>query len=351
MAEKPGEFDRQEMHRRTTGASHRGSEESTTQHVSVKAKQRTRSAHKYLLNPPVLTIYTMIVMAVGGLVAPDPVQSGNDTAYLTLLIVEVMAFVLPAILLIKLRPPQFVNRLQLRLFSLQRVPLLLCMSLFMICALSLFKLILQGLDIYHPTARILWGISTPVLGIGALDSTYTLLVFVLVPAVAQGFYHQGVMYGHYSSVGVAASVVSSALFGAMSQFTVGDFLVQLLAGLILSFTVYLCRSVWAAVVVRLVYHLFVVSFERYIWSFVNKPDGMIFFSFVAGTLTLLFFILSAGEAQHIMAARSFSVAQSQEKSQHFLSAREQLSAVFVDYRTVVCVLLYIVALFVLYNRL
>ena len=123
MAEKPGEFDRQQMHRRTTGASHRGSEESTTQHVSVKAKQRTRSAHKYLLNPPVLAIYTMIVMAVGGLVAPDPVQSGNDTAYLTLLIVEVMAFVLPAILLIKLRPPQFVNRLQLRLFSLQRVPL------------------------------------------------------------------------------------------------------------------------------------------------------------------------------------------------------------------------------------
>lgn len=309
---------------------------------------RQKKSKLRYITPPVLQLYTVGVLTVGYFLDIDPVAQGGGTSFLPVLILELMAFVLPAIFFVKLQPPSYYKRMHLRLFGAEKAVFVLFVSGFTVCALTVLKLLLQTVAGYLPNTRVLWGIPTPTIGFDPLDSAYTILIFALIPAVVQCFYYRSVVFAYYEKYGKVTAVVCSAFLFALTQFSAGDALVHFLYGLILAFAVCVTDSVFGAMIVHFVYCLYQIGLERYIWSFVGKPDGMVFFVFVSVALLLLFGALLAGEAERIaLAAGEDELPEQSSAPQNRQSGWRVLVSRFVHPAMLICIAVYAAASFLI----
>ncbi len=268
----------------------------------------------------------------------------NGNLYLSMAILQFLVFLLPSIFFCKLRGQNYISRLKLTPFGLEKIIFVVFAVFVMILACTAVRLGLHYLG-FSPAEYTLYGTGVPTVNINIYDQVYILIVFALIPAVTEEFLFRGVMYAEYEEAGAVSSILLTAILFAMMHFSLPEFPVYFCGGILLGLVLYITQSVIAPMVVHFVYNLYSLFLEAYLFRFINRPENNIFFIFILLSLLLLFLTLMFSEAERVLYANGLKakptpeyVSKNSKRGRKFLTA--VLSPTFL-----LCVAVYLLRAF------
>ncbi len=275
----------------------------------------------------------------------DPSSLGGGDPYLSVIVLELLIFALPALFFCRLRGSGYSKRIRLRPFEPGSVPFIIIASITLMlttCALKLgiyaafgHELGGSGMEIMKAT-----GISFPA-STAISPGVASALAFAIFPAITEELVFRGIMLAEYEDCGPLAAVIYSSLLFTMLHFDLSLFPVYFLSGVILAVTAYACRSIFAAMAAHAVNNLFSLFFEDYIWTRILQPRNMVIFAFIVVALSLAALSLLFGEAARLY--KGYGVYGTE--SAYVLPKEERLPAVYavMTIPFAACLLIYILA--------
>lgn len=230
--------------------------------------------------------------------------TGSRDAYLSFVILQLLTFVLPTIFFCKAKGENYIFRLKLRFFGLEKAVFLLFSVMVMICAVTAVELFLRNFGIsdglYAHSVYTIYGRTLPEMGSNINDTLYTMVVFAILPAITEEFLFRSVLYTEYEHLGAPAAIVLTALLYSLLDMSAVAFVPSFAGGLLLGFSVYVTQSVFAPLVIHIFYNLYALFFEEYIWAFIAKPENEVFFIFVLITALLICAVMMLSQAERVI---------------------------------------------------
>lgn len=255
---------------------------------------------KKTLTAPALVLF-MLMLSIGSRYIDPAVLGYGDQLYLSLIILQLIVYVLPSIFYCKLRGPGYSLKLNLRLISPGRFGFMLLTFLVLVTGSAVIKLLISyigavGTEFAGYESMVAITDATTL-----TDILYIITAFAVLPAIAEGFAFRAVILTEYNDSGLGA--VLSLLFGSLLygfiHFRPNMLLLYIFIGMVLSLTVYVTRSVFAAVIIHMLYNLFNIFFEGYILRLVGLPENLTLTSFIFVSLFLFSLILMFSEAERL----------------------------------------------------
>lgn len=289
----------------------------------------------------VLCVYLLLLCAR----MIDPSMFGDEDGYLTVVVMQMMIFLLPAAVYCRLRSRKFRARLRLRFVGLEQMLLLAAAVMVMVCGSLFIGFVTDNVE---PTAGQFTLYDTfahPTTG-GVGSTLYVMLAYALLPAICEEFVFRAVLCAEFEANGVAASVAVSALFFAMLHFDLAQFPVYFFAGIVLAMVLYATRSVLGPIVVHAAYNLFGLFGRPYVTEFYSRTgsaDLFIFMVIILFLLSLILFFSEASRAYRLYARRGIPSPHHRVRTKQEKASLPFLEA-FVTPLGLVCALFYLIVI-------
>lgn len=292
---------------------------------------------KALNAAPTLVAVIYILLLLSGFFGAD---STDVDPYLSVIILELLIFALPALFFCRLRGKNYASKIRMRFFEPGTIPFILTAAVTLMLASCAVKLGIYAVFDYSLDVTEIYKSNIPS-DTSGVSVIFTALAFAVFPAVTEELVFRGIVLAEYETCGVFPAVILSSLLFSMLHFDLKLFLVYFVSGVILSLTAYVCRSVLAPMLVHTINNVFSVFFEDYIWNSILQPRNIIIFAFVIVTLLLAVLMLLFGEAGRLY--RSYG--QYGEDSSYRLKKSERTPAVYavMTIPFSVCILIYVFA--------
>lgn len=249
----------------------------------INKEQQTRTV---VLQPTTLVLATYVLMLAARLIDFSLINRENE--YFSVVILQIMIFLLPAALWCRFSGEKYVKKLRLKLPAPSTIPFMLAAALALISGGLLISVLFGGLDSLSHNFSLY---DTFISKDNGTVSTklYLILAFAALPAVCEEFVYRGILSAEYERGGILRAVVLSSLFFALLHFNVINIPVYLFAGVILSLTLYGTRSLVGAMIVHFLYNVFGLFGQPYMSALYNITGSPAFFVF----LTAVVFFISA----------------------------------------------------------
>ena len=260
---------------------------------------------KPLHAPLLLVLCNFILLLVSRLI--DARLLDRDSEYVGIILIQVLIFIIPAILYCKLRGENFSERIRLRVPRISHLPFLLYMLVVMIAGSLLTSILTGGIRSLEGNFTLY---DTFVARTGTpAETAYAILAYALLPAVGEELTYRSILCSEYEKRGVGVSIAASALLFAMLHFSLAHFLTYLFLGMLLACTMYATRSFLAPILLHICYNVFCLFGQPYLSAFYVNAGSNEIFIFCVVVLFLLFSAFAAGEARkiyHIHAKKNIS---------------------------------------------
>ena len=255
--------------------------------------RRVKASHPFFAAPFlvfVISVATLFLRLVS-------FKSTNENVvYAIMLALQIIIFGVPSVFFIVIRGKGYIGELRICAPRKKSLPIIISGSLLLILVSSVIKFGIFHFA-YDYSAYSLYG-SCISIDTGSVFSA-VLMIFSLAvfPAITEEFVFRGIMMREYRMLGSLFPMVISSLLFAFIHFDLLQFPIYFVLGFILSWMVFLTRSVISAVIAHIVYNVFVIFGEKYIWLFSSNPDSDILFFLILVVLLLvcLFLFFTAGE--------------------------------------------------------
>ncbi len=252
---------------------------------------------KSTLSAPLLVVVVYTLLLLSRYIPLDSLMF-KDNIYLSMIILQVMIFVLPGIFYCKLRGKSVTDNLRLKSISPSKIWFVF----------SCFGVLVFGSTLINTaTFRLFDGAGQYSLyntyvpsGSGWTDIVYVVIAFAVLPAITEEFIFRGVILSEYSDYGVGIAIIVSAVTFSMLHFNLNQFFIYLYCGIVVAYAVYVTGSLLAAVLLHLLNNVYAIFFESVLWDVIKAPNSIIFFLFVVATLFMVFLVLSFNSAENIL---------------------------------------------------
>ncbi|MBQ3065691.1 MAG: CPBP family intramembrane metalloprotease [Clostridia bacterium] len=298
---------------------------------------------------PLLPLFSIAFLVVSGYIDTERLMGTRD-AYLSFVILQLLGFVLPTVFFCKARGENYIFRMKLRLFGLEKTVFLIFSVLVMICAMMAMELFLRNFGISdglyaHSVFRI-YGRTLPELGSNIYDTLYTMVVFAILPAATEELLFRSVLYTEYEHLGAPAAIVLTSLLYSLLGMSVVSLVPSFVGGLFLGFSLYITQSVLAPFVIHVVYNLYCLFLEEYVWAFISKPENEIFFVFLLITLMLISAIMMMSQAERVIYDKGIRKLPMPEYAERFRSKKKTAIwkgalGAFVSPAYLLCIVLFV----------
>ncbi len=258
-----------------------------------------RTPHAAMI--PVLVTYALLLLS--RLVEARLLDRGSQ--YVGVILLQVLIFILPAILYCKARGEKFTARIRLAPVRPSHIPLILSVLVMMIAG-GLLTSILTG-GIHSLTGNFTLYDTFVARTSSPLDILYAILAYALLPAFGEELIYRSILCAEYERNGVGVSITVSALFFAMLHFSFAHFLTYFVLGLLLAAVMYATRSFFVPVALHLCYNIFCLFGQPFLSAFYVNAGSTRIFLFCVIVLFLLASAIAAGEGRkiyHIYALRN-----------------------------------------------
>ena len=260
---------------------------------------------KPLHAPLILVLCNFILLLLSRLI--DARLLDRNSEFVGVILIQVLIFIIPAILYCKLRGESFAERIRLRVPRISHIPFLLYLLVVMISGSLLTSILTGGIrslegsfTLYNTfVART----DTP------SETVFALLAYTLLPAVGEELTYRSILCSEYEKRGVGVAFLASALTFAMLHFSFAHFLTYFVLGLLLAAAMYTTRSFLAPILLHICYNVFCLFGQPYLSAFYVNAGSNEIFIFCLVVLFLLFAAFTAGEARkiyHIHAKKNIS---------------------------------------------
>ena len=265
-------------------------------HVSTETQGTPALTKKIPLHkPPILVLITFVLLAISRLV--EPVLLDRDNEYISVVLLQILIFLLPAFLYCKIRGEAFVSRTRLTAPRPEHILLLLSMLFIIITGSLLTSILTGGIEILSGNFTLY---STFVAHMSDnAEIAYSIIAYALLPALGEELIFRSILCAEYEAYGVGVSITVSALFFAMLHFSLPLFLTYFLVGILLAFTMYATRSLFAPIILHFFYNVFCLFGQPYLSAFYVNAGNTEIFLFCLIVIFLLFAAFAAGEARKI----------------------------------------------------
>lgn len=252
-------------------------------------------ALKPLHAPLLLVLANFVLLLLSRLI--DARLLDRDSEYVGVILIQVLIFIIPAILYCKLRGESFSERIRLRPPRLSHIPFLLYLLVVMIAGSLLTSIITGGIRSLEGSFTLydtfVAHTQTPI------ETAYAILAYALLPAVGEELTYRSILCSEYEKRGVGVAITVSALTFAMLHFSFTHFLTYFVLGALLACAMYTTRSFLAPILLHVCYNVFCLFGQPYLSAFYVNAGSNEIFIFCVVALCLLFAAFAAGEARKI----------------------------------------------------
>lgn len=255
--------------------------------------RRVKASHPFFAAPFlvfVISVATLFLRLVS-------FKSTNENVvYAIMLALQIIIFGVPSVFFIVIRGKGYIGELRICMPRKKSLPIIISGSLLLILVSSVIKFGIFHFA-YDYSAYSLYGSSISIDTGSVFSAVLMIFSLAVFPAITEEFVFRGIMMREYRMLGSLLPMVISSLLFAFIHFDLLQFPIYFVLGFILSWMVFLTRSVISAVIAHIVYNVFVIFGEKYIWLFSSNPDSdiLFFLILVVFLLVCLFLFFTAGE--------------------------------------------------------
>lgn len=232
----------------------------------------------------------------------DAAFLSRESQYLSIILLQLMIFPIPAYLYIRLKPTGFLRSLRLAPVRLSHLLLLLSAALMLITGCTLLGM-LCGMMTAQPSFTLYDTFSSVNDGtVGA--SLRLVLAYGLLPAFCEELVFRGILCAELEKHGILYASVVSALFFAFLHFDLTALPVYLFSGVLLALLTYVTRSVIAAMLVHLCYNLFGIFVQAGLSGYCKSTGSLGLLVVLLIALLLLSSAFFCGEVSRILRHRA-----------------------------------------------
>ena len=260
---------------------------------------------KPLHAPLLLVLCNFVLLLLSRLI--DASLLDRNSEFVGIILIQVLIFIIPAILYCKLRGENFAERIRLRVPRISHIPFLLYLLVVMIAGGLLTSILTDGIRSLEGNFTLY---DTFVARTGTpTETVFAILAYAFLPAVGEELTYRSILCSEYEKRGVGVAIVASALTFAMLHFSFAHFLTYFFLGLLLAAAMYTTRSFLAPILLHIFYNIFCLFGQPYLSAFYVNAGSNEIFIFCLVVLFLLFAAFAAGEARkiyHIHAKKNIS---------------------------------------------
>ena len=310
-----------------------------TQPQSTNGKKRSVK----FITPTLLVLATYALLLFSKIV--DLTLINRENEYYTVVILQLMIFLLPGAIWCKYRGDGYVRGLRMRLPHPSSFLLMISATLLMISGGLLLSVLFGGLESLSQNFSLYDTFISK--SNGTIPSNlYLLIAYAVIPAICEEFIFRGILCHEYEKGGVARAVAFSSIFFAMLHFNPINILTYLFSGAILALVLYASRSLFAAVITHLLYNIFGLFGQRYMNTLYKITGSETFFIFIVAFLFLLSAALFCRQGAKLYKKHLYDGVSSNYRKP-IAKTPEEIRASFIEVilqpATILCVVFYITA--------
>jgi membrane protease YdiL (CAAX protease family) len=314
-----------------------------TPSVSANEKADGEKKESKFITPTLLVFSTYALLLFSKIV--DLTLINRENEYYTVVILQLMIFLLPGAIWCKYKGDGYVKGLRMRLPRPSSFLIMLSATLLMISGGLLLSVLFGGLESLSQNFSLYDTFISK--SNGTIPSNlYLLIAYAVIPAICEEFIFRGILCREYEKGGVVRAVVFSALFFAMLHFNPINILTYLFSGVILALVLYATRSLFAAIITHLLYNIFGLFGQRYMNTLYKITGSEIFFIFIVTFVFLLSAALFCRQGAKLYKKHLYDGVSSSYR-RPIAKTPEAIRATFLkvifEPATILCVIFYIVA--------
>lgn len=248
------------------------------------------------LQPTVVILATYVLLLLTKII--DLTLINRENEYFSVVILQMMIFLLPGAIWCMFSGDGYVRRLRLRLPAPRAIPFMLAAAVMLISGGVLISVLFGGLQSLSDNFTLYDTFVSKDNGT-VPTKLYLILAYAVLPAICEEFIFRGIVCLEYESGGVLRSIVFSALFFGMLHFDLTNLPVYIFSGAVLALTLYATRSLLGAITVHFLYNLFGLFGQPYMNALYNLTGSTNFFIFFTALLFLISAIVFCAEASRL----------------------------------------------------
>ena len=271
----------------------------------------------------------------------DPAMlARRDNIYLSLVILQFLILLLPAVFYTRLKGKGYVSTLGLKMFMPDSIAFIIIATIAIIVGSAALRFLLELISIPRSDTVLMRKIFPSISP--ASSPMFSLLAYALTPAVIEEFMFRGVLLTEYKSGGRICAVVMSSLLFALVHYGFESFILSFFIGVMLAFAYYVTGSVWACVFIRLAYNLYTVFLESQLFAVLDRPNNGVFMIFIFLGLFLISLVLLLGCAEKMFYSYALSGRDPGTRDDSFVTGKVSFKSSLSSIPFLFCLLLYII---------
>ena len=230
-----------------------------------------------IITPSTLVLAVYILLLLTKIL--DVAFINRENEYYSVVILQLMIFMLPGAIWCKWSGENYVRGLRLRLPKLNTLLLILSGALLMISGALLLSTVFDGLESLSNNFSLYDTFISKTDG-SVSSGVYLFVAYALLPAICEEFVFRGILCYEYENGGVFRAIAFSSIFFALLHFNPINILVYLLSGIVLSLVLYASRSLIGAMLAHFLYNVFGLFGQRYMNTLYRITGSSSFFMFL-----------------------------------------------------------------------
>ena len=298
----------------------------------------------FVLQPTVLVLATFILLLASRFI--DVTLLNRDNEYYSVVILQMMIFLVPGIIWCIFSGEKYIKNLRLRPFGADSLILILCSVLAMISGTILIAVLFGGMDSLSSNFSLYDTF------ISKDDGTvpvklYLVLAYAALPALCEEFVYRGILCNEFERGGVSRGIILSSLFFAMLHFNLSNFPIFFFCGAVLALTMYSSRSVFAAAVAHFLYNLFGLFGQPYMATLYSISGGSGLFLIVITVVFITSAAVFCGESARLYRRylyKSYSAEYRLPEAKNFAQLRRLYIDPITKPSVIACFVIYIIVI-------
>lgn len=294
-----------------------------------------------IITPALVVLATYILLLFSKIIDLKILNRENE--YYTVVILQLLIFLLPAAVWCIYRGEGYTKRLRMRLPRPSSFLLIISATLLMISGGLFLSFIFGGLDSLSKNFS-LYDTFISKSDSSIQSNVYLLLAYAVLPAICEEVVYRGILCAEYEKGGVARSIIFSSVFFALLHFNPINILTYLFSGAVLALVLYASRSLFAAMLTHFFYNIFGLFGQKYMNTLYKITGSEIFFVFIITFILLLSAALFCRQASKLYKKHLYEGVSSNYRKP-VSKTPEEIRASFLEVltepATVICVIFYI----------
>ena len=311
--------------------------------------QKSNNSEKNIvLQPTALVLTTYILLIFTKIIDVNLINRDNE--YMSVVILQMMIFLIPAVLWCRISGERYVRSLRISPPRADSVAIIIAAALVMASGGILLSLLFGGLESLSQNFSLYDTFISKDDGTAPVK-LYLVLAYAALPAVCEEFVYRGILCHEYEKGGVLRAILISSLFFGLLHFDLKNLPMYIFAGVILAMTMYSTRSLFGAVIAHFLYNLFGLFGQPYINTFYNITKSTKLFVFVLGVIFLASAAVFCAEASRLYKkylANSYSSSYRNPEIRGFENIRNSYIEVLTKPSAIACYAIYIITVIVMW---